>query len=68
MEMEEGPLAHVLASLASGFVGAVVATPADVVKSRVMNQPTDERGRQVSVHIKFNINSQFFQLFFKPEE
>ena len=29
------------ASACSGFVGASLGTPADVVKSRVMNQPTD---------------------------
>ncbi|KAL9878892.1 mitochondrial uncoupling protein 4 [Glossina fuscipes] len=47
MEMKEGPLAHMLASFVAGFVAAVAATPADVVKSRVMNQPTDERGRGI---------------------
>ncbi len=29
----------------AGFVGATMACPADVVKSRMMNQPTDGRGR-----------------------
>lgn len=36
---------HVIASVTAGFAAAVASTPADVVKSRVMNQPTDSRGR-----------------------
>ena len=27
------------------FVGATMGTPADVVKARIMNQPTDKSGR-----------------------
>ena len=27
------------------FVGAIMGTPADVVKARIMNQPTDKSGR-----------------------
>jgi hypothetical protein len=27
------------------LVGATMGTPADVVKARIMNQPTDEHGR-----------------------
>ena len=44
-EIGEGYLTHSLASGCSGFVSAVLATPADVVRTRVMNQPTDEFGR-----------------------
>ncbi|XP_047737955.1 mitochondrial uncoupling protein 4 isoform X1 [Hyalella azteca] len=36
---------HALSSACSGLIGASLGTPADVVKSRVMNQPTDHRGR-----------------------
>ncbi|CAH1116004.1 unnamed protein product [Phaedon cochleariae] len=36
---------HVLASGCAGFAAAVLSTPADVIKTRVMNQPTDEKGR-----------------------
>lgn len=36
---------HSLASGCAGFVSAVLACPADVVRTRVMNQPTDSRGR-----------------------
>lgn len=32
-------------AMVAGFMGAFLATPADVVKSRIMNQPTDEKGR-----------------------
>lgn len=31
--------------MCAGLVGAIMATPADVIKTRVMNQPTDELGR-----------------------
>ncbi|XP_037094450.1 mitochondrial uncoupling protein 4-like [Pollicipes pollicipes] len=41
----DGPVTHFLASVASGLVSATLGTPADVVKTRVMNQPTDSRGR-----------------------
>ncbi|XP_063232026.1 mitochondrial uncoupling protein 4-like isoform X4 [Bacillus rossius redtenbacheri] len=36
---------HALASVLAGLAAAVMGSPADVVKARVMNQPTDERGR-----------------------
>jgi len=36
---------HALASACSGLIGACLGTPADVVKSRIMNQPTDVKGR-----------------------
>lgn len=32
-------------STIAGFVAAVLSTPADVIKSRVMNQPMDENGK-----------------------
>ena len=32
-------------SACSGLVSATLGTPADVVKTRVMNQPTDQHGR-----------------------
>ncbi len=43
--LKDGGTVHVGASLVAGFVGAALATPADVLKSRMMNQPTDGRGR-----------------------
>ncbi|KAJ6216471.1 hypothetical protein RDWZM_007628 [Blomia tropicalis] len=36
---------HAFSSVFSGFVAALLGTPADVVKTRVMNQPTDANGR-----------------------
>ncbi|XP_046407185.1 mitochondrial uncoupling protein 4 [Ischnura elegans] len=38
-------ITHMLASVCAGFSAAVLGTPADVIKTRVMNQPTDETGR-----------------------
>ena len=32
-------------SACAGLVAATVGTPADVVKTRIMNQPTDKNGR-----------------------
>ena len=32
-------------SAASGLVAALVGTPADVIKTRIMNQPVDSNGR-----------------------
>jgi solute carrier family 25 (mitochondrial uncoupling protein), member 27 len=34
-------------SLCSGIIAATIGTPADVIKTRVMNQPTDANGRSV---------------------
>ena len=34
-----------VSSSVAGFVGALVTAPADVVKSRVINQPVDENGK-----------------------
>jgi len=36
--MAEGPVAHISASGIAGFTSAVVSTPVDVVKTRLMNQ------------------------------
>lgn len=36
---------HVVSSICAGFVAAIMGTPADVIKTRVMNQPTNESGR-----------------------
>jgi solute carrier family 25 uncoupling protein 27 len=35
---KEGAATHMMASICSGFVASVVSTPADVLKSRLMNQ------------------------------
>ena len=41
-----------MSSSVAGFVGALVTTPADVVKSRVINQPVDDTGR--GVRLRYN--------------
>ncbi|GAU95464.1 hypothetical protein RvY_07076 [Ramazzottius varieornatus] len=43
--LKDTPVTHALSSLFSGIVAATFATPADVVKTRMMNQPFDEKGR-----------------------
>jgi len=40
-------MTHVFYSICSGLVAATMGTPADVVKTRVMNQPRDSNGRFV---------------------
>ncbi|XP_055354559.1 mitochondrial uncoupling protein 4-like [Paramacrobiotus metropolitanus] len=43
--LKDSPVTHALSSLLSGIVAAIFATPADVVKTRMMNQPFDATGR-----------------------
>jgi len=43
--LEDNSTTHCLSSGCAGLVGAIMGTPADVVKARVMNQPTDSTGR-----------------------
>ena len=38
---------HFIASGCAGFMAAIMGTPADVIKTRIMNQPTDSKGRYV---------------------
>lgn len=45
--LQDNSLTHCLSSACAGLVGAVLGTPADVVKARVMNQPTDSQGRGI---------------------
>ncbi|KPJ08204.1 Mitochondrial uncoupling protein 4 [Papilio machaon] len=45
MGMADSPLVHTLAAFAAGFVAAVMGTPADVMKTRLMNQPVGPDGR-----------------------
>lgn len=44
-KLEDNYVTHTLASGCSGVVAATFGTPADVIKTRVMNQPTDKKGR-----------------------
>lgn len=43
--LQDNSLTHCLSSACAGLVGATMGTPADVVKARIMNQPTDLHGR-----------------------
>ncbi|KAG8182796.1 hypothetical protein JTE90_009109 [Oedothorax gibbosus] len=43
--LKDNWLTHMLSSSCSGLVAATLGTPADVVKTRIMNQPTDKNGR-----------------------
>jgi len=43
-----------LAAITAGLADAILSLPADVVKSRIMNQPTDEKGR--GIHYKGSLD------------
>uniref|UniRef100_H0WGC1 Mitochondrial uncoupling protein 4 n=1 Tax=Otolemur garnettii TaxID=30611 RepID=H0WGC1_OTOGA len=43
--LEDNIMTHGLSSLCSGLVASILGTPADVIKSRIMNQPRDKLGR-----------------------
>lgn len=43
--MAENTVVHAGAAFMAGFVAAVLGTPADVLKTRLMNQPVGPDGR-----------------------
>lgn len=43
--LQDNHFVHCLASCCAGFVAASMGTPADVIKTRVMNQPMDDTGK-----------------------
>lgn len=43
--MADNALVHAAAAFTAGFVAAVMGTPADVLKTRLMNQPVGPDGR-----------------------
>jgi len=43
--MKEGVPLHIVSSFAAGFFAATTTSPVDVVKTRMMNQAKDSRGR-----------------------
>ncbi|XP_053880292.1 mitochondrial uncoupling protein 4 isoform X3 [Malaclemys terrapin pileata] len=43
--LQDNSVTHSIASVCSGLVAAILGTPADVVKTRIMNQPRDKQGR-----------------------
>ncbi|KAJ8728060.1 hypothetical protein PYW08_016445 [Mythimna loreyi] len=44
-DLKDGPLLHGASASMAGFVAAILATPADVLKTRLMNQPVGPDGR-----------------------
>ncbi|KAH8319158.1 hypothetical protein KR067_011664 [Drosophila pandora] len=46
-QLEEGLLLRFYASMTAGFVASVLSCPADVLKSRMMNQPLDKDGKNL---------------------
>ncbi|KAF2879073.1 hypothetical protein ILUMI_27082 [Ignelater luminosus] len=43
--LKDNHFVHVVSSFCAGFMAATMGTPADVIKTRVMNQPVDKDGR-----------------------
>ena len=43
--MADGRLLYFTASMCAGLVSAILGTPADVVKTRMMNQPRCDAGK-----------------------
>lgn len=43
--MNDSYFTYFLASMSAGLVSAVLGTPADVIKTRIMNQPLDKNGK-----------------------
>ncbi|XP_078398158.1 mitochondrial uncoupling protein 4 [Cetorhinus maximus] len=43
--LKDNSLCHGLSSICSGLVAATMGTPADVIKTRIMNQTRDKQGR-----------------------
>ncbi|KXJ16192.1 mitochondrial uncoupling protein 4 [Exaiptasia diaphana] len=42
--MKDDWVLHTVSSVCSGFVASIISTPADVVKTRIMNNPSEYRG------------------------
>ncbi|XP_017115176.1 mitochondrial uncoupling protein 4C [Drosophila elegans] len=47
LELEDGLQLRFLSSMCAGLAASVLSNPADVIKSRMMNQPVDESGRNL---------------------
>ncbi|CAH2245789.1 mitochondrial uncoupling 4 [Pelobates cultripes] len=45
--LKDSMLCHSISSIFSGLVAATLGTPADVIKTRIMNQPRDKNGRGI---------------------
>jgi len=47
LHVKDGPALHAMSSAVAGLVAATMGAPADVIKTRFMNQPLDDAGRGV---------------------
>ncbi|XP_016943870.3 mitochondrial uncoupling protein 4C isoform X1 [Drosophila suzukii] len=47
LSLEDGLGLRFLSSMCAGLTASVLSTPADVIKSRMMNQPVDESGKNL---------------------
>ncbi|XP_063771293.1 mitochondrial uncoupling protein 4 [Pseudophryne corroboree] len=45
--LKDNSVCHSVSSICSGLVAATLGTPADVIKTRIMNQPRDKHGRGI---------------------
>jgi solute carrier family 25 uncoupling protein 27 len=60
---------NILTSLFSGLIAATLGTPADVIKTRIMCQPTDSNGKGLMYHSSWHClvttvrNEGFFGLY-----
>lgn len=45
--LKDNSICHSISSICSGLVAATLGTPADVIKTRIMNQPRDKHGRGI---------------------
>ena len=45
VHFQDNALTHTISGFVAGFAGCLFATPADVMRVRIMNQPTDARGQ-----------------------
>jgi solute carrier family 25 (mitochondrial uncoupling protein), member 27 len=45
LDLKDDYKTHILSSISSGLVAATMGTPADVIKTRIMNQPIDSNGK-----------------------
>jgi len=46
-DLKDGTFVHLMSSLCAGFTAASLGTPADTIKTRIMNQPVRKDGNQL---------------------
>ncbi len=49
--LKDDAVTHGISSAGAGLAAAIASTPADVVKTRIMNQPYDKSGRFVPIRL-----------------